>query len=324
MNEKNKKIISGSIKENHKPFLETELTSLKKKYKVYLKLEKSCSPNTLDAYVRDIERLFNFCRTHSTLPQDLTLELLHLYAASLHDYVEPRSQARILSGMRSFYKFMLIEKLIKVDLSEFIVSPKIGVYLPTVLSVEEIDKMEACIDLSKKEGHRNLAIIETLYGCGLRVSELCCLKLSNLFLEEGYIKVLGKGNKERLVPISSKAIDCLRYYFQDRSQWHIPSQYGDYVFITVNRKVKNIGRIMVFHLVKELAEKAEIKKDISPHTLRHSFATHLLAGGANLRAIQAMLGHESIETTEIYTHIDKERLREEILLHHPRNIKTTF
>ena len=321
MDEKNEKNVYDEAKAGGNALLKNEFEALRRKYSSYLRLEKSCSANTLDAYQRDLERLFNFCRDHNTEPQHLTMEQLHQYAAGLHDVVDPRSQARILSGMRSFFRFMLIEKMIPVDISEFIISPKIGAHLPTVLSIEEIDKMENCIDLSKKEGQRNLAIIEVLYGCGLRVSELCNLRLSDLYLDEGFIKVLGKGNKERLVPISQRASDCLDYYFRDRNTWDIPPQYKDYVFITVNRKIKNIGRIMVFHLIKELAEKADIHKEVSPHTLRHSFATHLLAGGANLRAIQAMLGHESIETTEIYTHIDKQRLREEILLHHPRNMK---
>jgi len=321
VDEKNEKIVPNDAKAENNDFFYKELEALRQRYSAYLRLERSCSPNTLDAYLRDLDRLFVFCRENNTEPQHLTLEQLHQYAAGLHDVVDSRSQARILSGMRSFFKFMLIEKMIPVDISEFIISPKIGVYLPTVLTVDEIDKMENCIDLSKKEGQRNLAIIEVLYGCGLRVSELCNLKISDLYLDEGFIKVLGKGNKERLVPISQRASDCLRYYFHDRNTWNIPPQYTDYVFITVNRKIKNIGRIMVFHLIKELAEKADIHKEVSPHTLRHSFATHLLAGGANLRAIQAMLGHESIETTEIYTHIDKQRLREEILLHHPRNMK---
>ena len=223
--------------------------------------------------------------------------------------------------MRTFFKYMLLEKMIDTNPATFINGPKTGMHLPDVLTVEEIDKMESCIDLSKKEGHRNLAIMEVLYGCGLRVSELCDLRMSNLYLDEAFIKVSGKGSKERLVPISPRAIECLNYYFTDRSRWTIPLPYRDYVFITVHRRIKNIGRIMVFRLIKDLAQLAGIQKTISPHTLRHSFATHLLAGGASLRAIQAMLGHESIETTGIYTHIDNDRLRGEILLHHPRNHK---
>ena len=321
MNEKKEKILSESPDKKLNSLSLSELESLKQNYFSYLKLEKSYSSNTIDAYRRDLNRLFTFCLDNDTMPQDLTPPQLHAYSESLHGLVDSRSQARILSGMRSFFKFMLLEKMIDTNPASYIDSPKIGVHLPDVLTVEEIDRMESCIDLSKKEGHRNLAIIEVLYGCGLRVSELCNLKLSDLYLEEGFIKVFGKGSKERLVPISPRAVECLNHYFIDRNTWAILPDYTDYVFITVRRHPKNIGRIMVFHLIKELADKAGLQKDVSPHTLRHSFATHLLAGGASLRAIQAMLGHESIETTEIYTHIDKHRLREEILMHHPRNIK---
>lgn len=320
---KTEKIDSNRAKEASSSVILDETTkSLRHNYAVYLKLEKSFSPNTLDAYMRDVDKFLSYTSSLGIRPQDATLQQLHDFAAALHDIgIDPRSQARILSGMRSFFRFMLVEHLVEIDLSELIISPKIGLHLPTVLTVEEIDLMESCIDLSKREGHRNLAIMEVLYGCGLRVSELCNLKLSNLFLEEGFIRVLGKGSKERLVPISPRASECLKYYFRDRNTWEIPPEYADYVFITVKRKTKNIGRIMIFHLIKELAAKAGIQKDISPHTLRHSFATHLLEGGANLRVIQAMLGHESIETTQIYTHIDNQRLREEILFHHPRNKK---
>ena len=223
--------------------------------------------------------------------------------------------------MRAFYKFLLLTDQIETDPSRLLSSPKIGTHLPEVLSVEEIDMIVNSVRLDTKEGHRNKAIIEVLYGCGLRVSELTNLKISDLYLDEGFIKVTGKGSKERLVPISPKAVKELNLYFLDRQQWNIPPEYRDYVFITVNRHTKNIGRIMVFHIIKKLCEVAGIKKNVSPHTLRHSFATHLLEGGANLRAIQAMLGHESIVTTELYTHLDNSRLREEILLHHPRNMK---
>lgn len=302
---------------------EKELKRLCHQYKTYLQLEKSYSSNTVDAYIRDLEKLFQYCVSLNINPKDMTLQQLHAFASDLHNIgVDARSQARILSGVRCFFKYLLLENVIDTDPSELITGPKTGQTLPDILSVEEIDRMEACIDLSKKEGHRNLAIIETLYGCGLRVSELCHLKLSNLYLEEGFIQVIGKGGKERLIPISHRAKECLYYYFQDRNTWDIPLPYQDYVFITVKRGVRNIGRIMIFHLIKELASQAGIEKNISPHTLRHSFATHLLEGGANLRAIQAMLGHESIETTSIYTHIDRQRLREEIMEHHPRNMRS--
>jgi integrase/recombinase XerD len=319
--EKNKKILAETVKEGTDTSLHQHMQSLKEGYLSYLRLEKSYSPNTLDAYGRDLDRLLAFCLDGGIKPKDLTALQLHQYAESLHEEVDARSQARILSGMRTFFKYMLLEKMIDTNPATFINGPKTGMHLPDVLTVEEIDKMESCIDLSKKEGHRNLAIMEVLYGCGLRVSELCDLRMSNLYLDEAFIKVSGKGSKERLVPISPRAIECLNYYFTDRSRWTIPLPYRDYVFITVHRRIKNIGRIMVFRLIKDLAQLAGIQKTISPHTLRHSFATHLLAGGASLRAIQAMLGHESIETTGIYTHIDNDRLRGEILLHHPRNHK---
>ena len=299
-----------------------ELESLLKRYHNYLILEKSYSPNTLDAYLHDVGKLLVYLGNLHIRPQDVHIDHLRTFATGLHDIgIEPRSQARILSGVRSFFRFMVLDRLIEDDPSELLESPKTGRYLPSVLSVEEIDLMLSCIDLSKKDGQRNRAIIETLYSCGLRVSELCNLKLSNLYLEEGYVRILGKGNKERLVPISQRAVRELQNYFIDRNALDIPPDYADYVFITISRHTKNIGRIMVFHLVKELAAKAGIQKNISPHTLRHSFATHLLEGGADLRAIQAMLGHESIATTEIYTHIDRSRLRQEILEHHPRNIR---
>ena len=297
-----------------------ELNLLIHQYYTYLKLEKAYSPNTIDAYMRDLEKLFNYALSLGVHPKNMTLQQLHSYVSDLHNIgVDARSQARILSGAKCFFKYLLLENIIDTDPSQFIAGPKIGQTLPDILSVEEIDKMEACIDLNKKDGRRNLAIIETLYGCGLRVSELCLLKLSNLYLVEGYVQIIGKGGKERQVPISNKAKECLYFYFQERNTWDIPPKYQDYVFITVKRGFHNIGRIMVFHLIKKLAKQAGIEKNISPHTLRHSFATHLLEGGANLRAIQAMLGHESIETTSIYTHVDRQRLREEIMEHHPRN-----
>lgn len=291
-------------------------------FRIYLQLERGLSPNTLDAYLRDLDKLLTFLAEEGKDPLTLTIEDLHTFAAALYDIgLDARSQARILSGVRTFCKFLMLSGLTDRDPGELLVSPKIGVHLPEVLSVEEIDQLIAAIRLDSKEGQRNRAMIEVLYSCGLRVSELCNLKLSDLFLDEGFIKVKGKGSKERLVPISPRAVKELRLYFIDRNLWQIPPEYQDYVFITVKRGTRNIGRIMVFHLIKQLAEKAGINKNISPHTLRHSFATHLLEGGANLRVIQAMLGHESIATTEIYTHIDRSRLREEILLHHPRNIR---
>ncbi len=290
------------------------------KYKQYLKLEKSLSENTIQAYLTDLDKLLAFFTLENIDYTQATLEDLENFSAGLHDIgIHPRSQARILSGVRSFYRFLLLEDYIEQDPSELLESPQIGQHLPDVLTVAEIDSLIGSIDRSTKEGQRNRAILETLYSCGLRVSELCNLKISDLYLNEQFIKVEGKGSKQRLVPISPRAINEIRNYFIDRNQTLIKPGYEDYVFIS--RFGKNISRIMVFHIIKELADKIGLKKTISPHTFRHSFATHLLEGGANLRAIQCMLGHESIGTTEIYTHIDRNMLRQEIIEHHPRNNK---
>ena len=288
------------------------------KYKVYLRLEKSLSDNTVSAYLADISKLFQFLKDEQIHPLDVTLDNLETFSANLRDLgIQPRSQARILSGIRSFYHYLILEDYLQADPSEFLESPQIGLHLPEILTLEEIDTLIESIDLSTNEGQRNRTILETLYSCGLRVSELCNLKLSDLYLEEGFIKVEGKGSKQRLIPISPRAIRELQLYFLDRNQISIKKDYEDYVFIS--KRGKNISRITVFHIIKTLAEAIGMKKTISPHTFRHSFATHLLEGGANLRAIQCMLGHESIGTTEIYTHIDKNRLRSEIIEHHPRN-----
>lgn len=290
------------------------------KYKQYLKLEKSLSENTISAYISDLEKLLHYLEEENINFTDISLENLEHFSAGLRDIgIHPRSQARILSGIRSFFHFLLIEDYIQQDPSELLESPQIGKHLPDVLSVEEIDCLISAIDRSTKEGQRNCAILETLYSCGLRVSELCNLKISDLYFNEGFIKVEGKGSKQRLVPISQKAINEINNYFISRNEGLIKPEYEDYVFIS--RFGKNISRIMVFHIIKELAENTGLKKSISPHTFRHSFATHLLEGGANLRVIQCMLGHESIGTTEIYTHIDRSKLRNEIINHHPRNNK---
>lgn len=290
-----------------------------KEYTQYLKLEKNLSPNTYDAYLTDLEKLLHYLDTAEIDPLEVTLENLQHFMAGLHDVgIHPRSQARILSGVKSFFKFLVIADYRNDDPAELLEGPKIGFKLPEVLTVEEIDRIIDMVDMSKNEGQRNRAILETLYSCGLRVSELCNLRLSDLYLDEGFIKVEGKGNKQRLVPISQRAIQEISRWLEDRIGGKIKEGYEDFVFLA--RWGKNISRIMVFHLIKELAEKAGIKKTISPHTFRHSFATHLLEGGANLRAIQAMMGHESIATTEIYTHIDRSMLRAEIIGHHPRNI----
>lgn len=289
------------------------------KYKQYLKLEKSLSRNTVEAYLTDLDKLFAYLELEEIDLTDVTLENLETFSAGLHDIgIHSRSQARILSGIRSFFRFLVLEGYLAQDPSELLESPQIGRHLPDVLSVEEIDSLIGVIDRTSREGQRNRAILETLYSCGLRVSELCNLRLSDLYLKEKFIRVEGKGSKQRLVPISSRAIHELQLYFADRSQGLIKPGYEDFVFIS--RFGKNISRIMVFHIIKELAEQIGLKKSISPHTFRHSFATHLLERGANLRAIQCMLGHESIGTTEIYTHLDRSRLRQEILEHHPHNL----
>lgn len=309
------------MKPEEKTKQKEKLAVVVRKYRQYLKLEKSLSANTLDAYQTDLEKLLRFLETENISIFDVTLNDLQLFAAGLHDIgIHPRSQARILSGIKSFFHFLVIADYREDNPSELLEGPKIGFKIPEVLTVEEIDRIIAAIDLSTNEGQRNRAILETLYSCGLRVSELCNLKISDLYFEEGFIKVEGKGSKQRLVPISPRAIKEITYWFQDRNtKWKIKPEFEDYVFLA--RWGKGISRIMVFHLIKELADKAGITKNISPHTFRHSFATHLLEGGANLRAIQSMLGHESIATTEIYTHIDRNRLRSEIIEHHPRNIK---
>lgn len=291
-----------------------------KKYQQYLKLEKSLSKNTLDAYMTDLSKLLNFLQAENTGVLDVCLNDLERFSAGLHDIgIHPRSQARIISGIKSFFHFLIMADYIEADPSELLEGPKIGFKIPEVLTVEEIDTIISAIDLSKNEGQRNRAMLETLYSCGLRVSELTNLKLSDLYFDEGFIKVEGKGSKQRLVPISPRAIKEIQLYFIDRNRGKIKKEYEDFVFLA--RWGKNISRIMVFHLIKELAQISGITKNISPHTFRHSFATHLLEGGANLRAIQCMLGHESIATTEIYTHVDRNMLRSEIIEHHPRNIK---
>ncbi len=295
-------------------------TKLVNAYRRYLKLQRNYTPNTLDAYMRDVEKLLIYLAGEGIQPEAVRLEDLQHFAASLHDIgVTARSQCRILSGVRSFYKFLVTDGYLEDDPTELLESPQIGDHLPEVLSVEEIDMIESAIDLSKWEGHRNKAIIEVLFSCGLRVSELTNLKLSNLYLDEEYVRVEGKGRKERLVPISQKAIKELGYWFDDRRLMTIKKGEEDFVFL--NRRGAHLTRTMILIMVKKYAEEAGIQKTISPHTFRHSFATALLEGGADLRVIQAMLGHESIGTTEIYTHIDTHTLREAILQHHPRNIQ---
>lgn len=292
-----------------------------RRYIQYLRLERSYTPNTLDAYLKDLQKLLNYYSDEGIDFRKVTLKQLDGFAKALQGLgVGPRSVARILSGVRSFYRFLTLEKEVETDPTELLESPKLGKHLPEVLSLSEIDAIEAAIDLSKPEGVRDLAIVEVLFSCGLRISELCSLRLSELYLEEGYIRVHGKGRKERLVPIGDSAIDRLRQWFVVRQGCKVKPGEEDFVFVSL-RRGKRLSRISLFVYIKEYAAKAGIRKNISPHTFRHSFATQLLEGGANLRAIQAMLGHEDIGTTEIYMHVDKTHLRREILEHHPRNIK---
>lgn len=289
-------------------------------YRRYMKLERNFTPNTLDAYSHDIEKLLAYFGKQGIDPLAARLEDLQAFAANLHSIgVGARSQCRILSGVRTFYHYLQVDGYISDDPSELLESPQLGDHLPEVLTTEEVDRLEQAIDLSKWEGQRNKAIIEVLFSCGLRVSELVTLRLSDLYLEEHFVRVVGKGRKERLVPISESAIKQLQLWFIDRNLMDIKPGEEDYVFL--NRRGAHLTRTMILIMIKRLGEEAGISKTISPHTLRHSFATALLAGGADLRAIQAMLGHESIGTTEIYTHIDTHELRREILEHHPRNMK---
>lgn len=290
------------------------------RYRRYLKLEKGYSVNTLDAYMRDLDKLVRYLAAEQVHVTEVKLEQLEHFAASISDLgIGPRSLARILSGVRQFYRFLVLDGYMEDDPTELLESPKQPNHLPEVLSTAGVDLLEQAIDLSKWEGHRNRAIIEVLFSCGLRVSELINLKLSNLYVDEQFIRVMGKGSKERLVPISPRALEELNYWFSMRNEMSIKPGEEDYVFL--NRRGHHLTRTMILIMIKRYAAEAGIKKTISPHTLRHSFATSLLEGGADLRAIQAMLGHESIGTTEIYTHIDTSTLRQEILEHHPRNIQ---
>ncbi len=295
----------------------SEHTPWLKKYSAFLRLEKSLSENTLAAYMADLQKLMDYAGDR---PLDsLTSDDIEQFLCQLRDLgISPRSQARILSGIKSFYSFLLLEDYIQSDPCELIDAPQTGRHLPEVLSVEEIDAMLAQIDLSRPDGHRNKAMIETMYSCGLRVSELVGLKLSCCYFDEEYILVEGKGSKQRLVPISAKAIREIRLWMADRQQiCNIRKAQDDYVFLS--KQGRQLSRSMVFRIIKDLAQKAGVQKNISPHTLRHSFATHLLEGGANLRVIQQLLGHESILTTEVYTHLDRSFLRSQILEYLPRN-----
>lgn len=298
-----------------------ELDRLINGFKAYLKLERGLSDNTSVGYSNDVRKLYDFIKSENIELKQVTLEMLHSFVAQLHDLgISPRSQARIISGIKSFFKYLKLEGYVEEDPSVMLETPLLGTHLPEILSVEEIDAMIDCIDLSKPDGQRNRAIIETLYGCGLRVSELINLEISKLYLDEGYVVIRGKGSKERLVPISEVAQEQILLYINEQRSMQTIKR-GDDNILFLNKRGGRLSRVMIFYIIKRLAELAGIRRQVSPHTLRHSFATHLLEGGANLRAIQQMLGHESISTTEIYIHIDRTRLREEILTHHPRNRK---
>ena len=301
----------------------TDINDVKQRFLAHLTLEKGMSANTAQAYSDDVDKLVRYFADAGVGIEHATTDDLERFVCTLQDVgIQPRSQARIISGVKGFYKFLRMEGYMDNDPTELLLTPKIGRHLPEVLTVEEIDRMIDCIDMSKAEGQRNRAIIETLYGCGLRVSELVTLKLSQLYVDERYLVIQGKGNKQRIVPISPVAIEQIALYLEQTRSRQV-AQRGNEDILFLNRRGAMLTRQMIFLIVKQLCELAGIRKVISPHTLRHSFATHLLEGGANLRAIQQMLGHESITTTEIYVHIDRSRLRDEILQHHPRNVSST-
>lgn len=291
-----------------------------KQFVAYLKIEKGLADNSIFAYQRDVDKLLSFCQTEHKDVLQLTYTDLNQFVGLLYDLgLHPRSQARIISGIKQFFSFLLMEDLLTIDPSESLELPKLGRKLPEVLSVEEIDALISAIDLSKAEGHRNKAILETLYSCGLRVSELVNLKFGDLYFDDGFIRVIGKGNKQRLVPVSPSVEKEINFYkIHTRNHLHIVKGNENIVFL--NRRGAQLTREMIFTIIKNLAKEIGLNKNVSPHTFRHSFATHLLEGGANLRAIQEMLGHESITTTEIYTHLDQGFLREAILSYHPRNM----
>ena len=288
------------------------------KYKTWLRLEKSLSANSIEAYLTDLDKLIRFVESEGKDFATISYQDLQQFVAQLRDIgIHPRSQARIISGIKSFYRFLLLDEYITADPTELLESPKIGLKLPEVLTINEINDILDTIDLSLPEGQRNRAMLEVLYSCGLRVSELISLGYSDVYCDEGFIRVEGKGSKQRLVPISETAIREIKNYLLDRNLMVVKKGFEDILFLS--RRGTALSRIMVFHIIKQQTEMAGVHKNVSPHTFRHSFATHLLEGGANLRAIQEMLGHEKITTTEIYTHIDRQFLRKEILEHHPRS-----
>ena len=290
-------------------------------FKAYLQLEKSLSANSVEAYMHDVSKITQFMEVQGLdlLPGEMELHHLQSFLQWITESgMTARTQARVISGIKAFYRYLLIENLVQRDPTELLDSPKIGLKLPVTLTLNEIDLMISKLDLSKPEEKRNKAMLETLYGCGLRVSELVNLKISGLYFNEGFIKVVGKGNKERLVPVGSIAQAEILFYLSDLRP-HIPVKKGHDDILFLGRRGTNLSRVMVFTVIKRLAAQAGIKKQISPHTFRHSFATHLVEGGADLRAVQEMLGHESITTTEIYTHLDRDYLRSTIIQYHPRN-----
>ncbi len=294
------------------------MLSLLQEYHIYLKMEKSLSENTVDGYERDIQKLISYLNEAHIKPEEAKMEHLQDFIVEIGETgINERSQARLISGIRSFYRFLIYKDKISKDPSELLETPRIGLRLPGVLTVEEIEKIFAAVDLSKPEGQRNRAILEILYGSGLRVSELISLKLSNVYFDDKYMLVEGKGSKQRLVPLSEESVKQIDFWKIDRNRLNIKKGNEDYLFL--NRLGSRLTRAMIFTIVKNLCIAAGIKKNVSPHTFRHSFATHLLENGANLRAIQQLLGHESITTTELYTHIDVQFLRETILMYHPAN-----
>lgn len=294
--------------------------NLKQEYISYLRLECGLSGNSITGYCEDLDKLVKFIGEESLTAEKLEhADILQLLCTLRDVGIQARSQARILSGIKSFYRFLMAEEYIKTDPTRNIESPKTGRHLPEVLTLEEVDRLAGSFDLSLPEARRNKAIIEVMYSCGLRVSELVGLKISDIYRDEEFIVVRGKGDKQRIVPISQSALKEISLYMHDRKL--LPIKKGDEDTLFLNRRGGRLSRVMIFYIVKKQCEACGIEKKISPHTLRHTFATHLLEGGANLRAIQQMLGHESITTTEIYVHLDKEFLRQEILLHHPRNIR---
>lgn len=291
-----------------------------RKYYAYLKFERNFTDNSVAAYMSDIGKLDHYAQNSGKVLEQLVQGDIEQFLMGLHDVgISPVSQHRILVGIRSYFKFLKLDGILENDPTELLESPKMPDHIPVVLTVDEVNRIVSAPDPSTCDGQRNRAILETLYSCGLRVSELCDLKISNIYEQEGFIQVFGKGRKERIVPIAESALKEIKKYFAFRYELDVKSGYEDLVFL--NRFGRRLSRIMVFNIVKRYCEEAGVQKEISPHTFRHTFATHLLEGGANLRAIQMMLGHEQITTTEIYTKVDRQMLREEILTFHPRNKK---